>query len=166
MVTIAKGKVPDLAIDKYRAFKAEIVKHTPVLDSKLTMTRMADVDDHMVTHTHIKMPVMLTNRSVFNVYHLYEQEDGSFVDLCSYQGTEQIVGSAEGKKLAGKNVIATNHIDYRLMEPYEGGCYWTSVLCTNVGGSIPVYLQNQGASEMAQHAETTIHFILTGRGAK
>ena len=166
MVTIAKGKVPDLTIDKYRAFKAEIVKHTPVLDSKLTMTRMADVDDHMVTHTHIKMPVMLTNRSVFNVYHLYEQEDGSFVDLCSYQGTEQIVGSAEGKKLAGKNVIATNHIDYRLMEPYEGGCYWTSVLCTNVGGSIPVYLQNQGASEMAQHAETTIHFILTGRGAK
>ena len=72
----------------------------------------------------------------------------------------------EGKKLLGKNVVATNHIDYRHMEPYDGGCIWTAVLCTNVGGSLPVSLQNQGAAEMAQHPETTIHFVMNGKVPK
>ena len=84
----------------------------------------------------------MTNRSVFNVCHIYDKEDGSHVDIRSVQGTEEAVASSEGKKLAGKNVHATNYIDYRHIEPYDGGCNWTSVLCTNVGGSIPVYLQN------------------------
>ena len=142
MVTITKAKIDGLTIDKYKAFKAEIKSHTPVLDTKLTMDVLEDHEGHMVTHTRVNMPFPLTNRSIFNIYHLYDQADGSYVDLCSYQGTDDIAASAAGKKVAGKNVIATNHIDYRHMEPYDGGCNWTSVLCTNVGGSLPVYLQN------------------------
>lgn len=78
-------------------------------------------------------------------------------------GSEQAIASAEGKKLAGKNVLGTNYIDYRILEPIDGGIKWTSVLCTNVGGSIPVYLQNQGASEMAANFDNVIHFLLTGK---
>ena len=122
MVTITKAKVPGLTIEKYKAFKAEIKTHTPVLDAKLTMDVLESIEGHMITHTRVNMPAFLTNRSIFNVYHLYDQADGSYVDLCSYQGTDEIAESAAGKKLAGKNVIATNHIDYRHMKPYDGGC--------------------------------------------
>ena len=68
IVSITKCKVPGLTIEKYRAFKDRIVEHTPKLDKKLKMTRLADVHGHMVSHTHVKMPMMLTDRSVFNLY--------------------------------------------------------------------------------------------------
>ena len=72
MVTVSRAKVPGFTVDKYKAFKAKIVDHTPILDKKLTMTKLDDVENHIVTHTHIKMPWPLTNRSVFNLYHLYD----------------------------------------------------------------------------------------------
>ena len=57
-----------MTIEKYKQFKEEIVKHTPYLDKKLVMTRLDDVDGHIATHTLVKMPMMMTNRSVFNLY--------------------------------------------------------------------------------------------------
>ena len=72
MVTMTKANVDGLTIEKYKEFKADIVKHTPVLDSKLTMTKMEDVDGHITTHTHVKMPFPLTNRSIFNLYFQYD----------------------------------------------------------------------------------------------
>ena len=145
MVSITKGKVPGLTIAKYLAFLDDVLKHTPLLDAKRTMKRLDDIQGHGVTHTLINMPAFLTNRSVFNLYHRYHQDDGSYVDLCSYVGTEDLVESAAGKKAAGRTVIALNHIDYRLLEPYDdgangSGCYWTSILCTDVRGSLPVSL--------------------------
>ena len=163
IVTIAKVKVPGLTIQNYKKFKDEIVKHTPKLDSKLVMTKLDDVDGHIVTHTLVKMPMFMTNRSVFNLYHQYEQADGSWVDLCSYQGTEDIIKSPIGQNLHGKNVFATNYCDYRLLVPYDGGCYWTSLLCTDIGGSIPASLKNQGAGEMAKNAEGVVYCIMTGK---
>ena len=166
MVSITKGKIPGLTIEKYLAFLADVIKHTPVLDAKRTMVALPDIDGHHVTHTLINMPAFLTNRSVFNVYHRYHQDDGSYVDLCSYLGTEDLVESPEGKKRAGKTVIALNHIDYRHLVPYDGGCYWTSILCTDVKGSLPTSLQNAGAGEMARNSEGIIAFILAGSGSK
>ena len=115
IVSITKCKVPGLTIDKYKAFKSEIVKHTPKLDKKLSMTRLADVEGHIVTHTHVKMPMMLTDRSVFNLYFQYETDDGCWIDLCSKNGADPAIESAEGKKIHGKNVFANNHCDYRLI---------------------------------------------------
>ena len=124
---------------------------------------LEDTDGHETYHINIKMPMMLTNRSFFNVCHKYTNDDGVYIDLRSYMGSEQAIASAEGKKLAGKNVLGTNYIDYRMLEPTEDGIKWTSVLCTNVGGSIPVYLQNQGSAEMAANFDNVIHFIMTGK---
>ena len=145
VVTISKGTIAGLTVDKYKEFKENIVTHTPVLDPKLTMTKMEDCEGHIVTHTHIKMPMFMTDRSIFNLYFQYEDADGSWVDLCSYHGTEAIAESEAGKKLAGKNVVGQNIIDYRILTPTEDGCNFISILCTDVGGSLPVALQNQGA---------------------
>ena len=98
MISITKGKIPGLTIEKYLTFLDDVLKHTPLLDAKRNMARMADIDDHCVTHTLINMPAFLTNRSVFNVYHRYHQDDGSYVDLCSYVGTEDLLESPAGKK--------------------------------------------------------------------
>ena len=166
IVSVTKCKVPGLTIEKYKAFKADIVRHTPKLDKKLVMTVLPDIEGHMVSHTHVKMPMMMTHRSVFNLYFQYEREDGSWVDLCSFHGTEPAVESEQGRKLHGSKVFAYNHCDYRLIEPYDGGCYWTSILCTDIGGSIPNYLKQQGAGEMAKNAEGILHYINTGQYPK
>ena len=160
MVSITKGKIDGLTIEKYLAFLKDVIKHTPLLDAKRNMKKIDDIDGHEATHTLINMPAFLTNRSIFNVYHRYHQDDGSYVDLCSFVGTEEHVESAAGKKQAGRTVIALNHIDYRLLEPYDGGCHWTSILCTDVRGSLPVSLQNAGAGEMARNSEGIIAYIL------
>ena len=163
MVSITKAEVPGLTLEKYHEFNAELPKHQSKLDKKQTITMLADTDGHMTYHIGIKMPMMLTNRSFFNVCHQYTNDDGAYIDLRSYMGSEEAIASAEGKKLAGKNVLGTNYIDYRILEPIDGGIKWTSVLCTNVGGSIPVYLQNQGASEMAANFDNVLCFIMTGK---
>ena len=160
MVSVTKGKIDGLTIEKYLAFLKDVIRHTPVLDAKRNMKKIDDIDGHEATHTLINMPAFLTNRSIFNVYHRYYQDDGSYVDLCSFVGTEEHVESAAGKKQAGRTVVALNHIDYRLLEPYDGGCYWTSILCTDVRGSLPVSLQNAGAGEMARNSEGIIAYIL------
>ena len=164
LVTIAKAEIPGFTIDVYKAFKADIVRYTTILDSTKTMTLMADMNNHIVSHTMIEMPTNVKNRSIFNVYHQYEQDDGSYIDVSSYKGTQKVYSSEEGKALSKDTVIATNHIDYTLIEPYKGGCYWKSVLCVNLGNSLPENLQMQEARKMALHAESIIHFIMTGQG--
>ena len=113
VVTITKAKVPGLTVDKFKEFAAKILENTSALDSKLAITKLDDVDGHMRTMTTIKMPMMMTNRTIFNIYHPTDCEDGSFIGLASSKGTEEWVESAEGKALLKKNVLATNHINYR-----------------------------------------------------
>ena len=166
IVTISKAKVPGLTIEKFKEFAAAILENTALLDSKLKITKLDDLEGQMRTVTTIKMPMMMTNRSIFNIYHPTDCEDGSFIGLASSIGTEEFVASAEGKKLLGKNVLATNHINYRHIVPYDGGCHWTSVVCTDIGGSIPGALKNQAAGKMAKQAEGIINFIMTGEKPK
>ena len=98
-----------------------------------------------MTMTTIKMPMMMTNRTMFNINHPTDCEDGSYIALVSSKGTEAFVQSEAGKALLKKNVLAFTHINYRHIVPYEGGCYWTSVDCTDIGGSIPNAMKKQGA---------------------
>ena len=166
IVTISKAKVPGLTVEKFKEFAAAMLENTSQLDPKLNITKLEDLDGHMRTVTTIKMPMMMTNRSIFNIYHPTDCEDGSFIGLASSKGTEEFVASAEGKKILGKNVLATNHINYRHIVPYDGGCHWTSVVCTDIGGSIPNAMKNQAAGKMAKQAEGIINFIMTGEKPK
>ena len=50
-MTISKAKVPGFTIEKYKQFKAEVAKYMPMLDSRLTMTMLPDLEGHMVAHT-------------------------------------------------------------------------------------------------------------------
>ena len=105
--------------------------------------------------------MMMSNRSIFNCYYTTEHEDGSYSVIASSKGTEPFVATEDGKKLLGKNVLATNHLNYRLLVPYEEGCTWTSIVSTDIAGSIPAIIKNKGASRVAPQAEGIIKFILT-----
>ena len=142
IVTVSKAKVPGLTIENFKEFGKSILNNTTKLDPKLSITALEDIDGHKMTHTTIKMPMMMSNRSIFNIYHPTDCEDGSFKGLVSSKGTEAFVTSTEGKKLLGKNVLATNHVNFRHIVPYDGGCTWTSVVCTDIGGSIPAAMKN------------------------
>ena len=114
----------------------------------------------------IKMGMMMSNRSIFVMGHKEDHDDGSFTHIASSKGTEGFVESAEGKKIYGKNVVGTSHINYRHIVPYEDGCMWTSVSCMDMGGSIPKSVIGLAAGKMSKAPEKAMHFILTGEKLK
>ena len=90
------------------------------------------------------MPTFFSNRSLLSLYYLKENDDGSIEFLSSSLNTDQV--AEQQAKAIGKNVLANNIINYSKLVPVENGCEWTSVLCVDIGGSIPDALQRTGAA--------------------
>jgi len=89
------------------------------------------------------MPTFFTNRSIPVLFYLKENEDDSLEYICSSKGTGAVVKSQAA--IIGKNVIGSNIISYTKLVETEGGCDWVSVLCVDIGGSIPEALKKLSA---------------------
>ena len=72
----------------------------------------------------MKMPVMISNRSVVITIYQEELEDGSRILINSSQGNEEVV-AANKEKLIKKNVVANAIITYTKGEFYDGGAHMT-----------------------------------------
>ena len=82
-----------------------------------------DMEGHPTYHLYMKMPMMISNRSIVTSFYSQENEDGSMILINSSQGNEAII--AEQKALIGKNVVANAIITYTKGEFYDGGCNFT-----------------------------------------
>ena len=72
------------------------------------------------------MPMMMTNRSVVQVYYCIENNaDGSLIFIASSKNTDDVV-AAQSKQIK-KNVVANNIINFMKLTPTETGCDWVSV---------------------------------------
>ena len=115
------------------------------MDSKLSVKPLPDVDGLMCVIQQIKMPMLMTNRSIVQLYRLTENEDGSIVFIASSKGTEDIVAAQAA--IIKKDVVANNIINYVKITPTADGCEWVSVQCLDIAGSIPDALKRQGAEK-------------------
>ena len=129
----------------------------PKLDDKLSVTDLPDFKGYRSLIQHIKMPMIMTNRVIPQVYDTVECEDGSFEFYSSSDETEELV--AAQAKIIKKDVVANNIINYVKLTPIEGGLNWTSVQALDIAGSIPDMLKKQGASKQAQQAMIMIKLV-------
>ena len=65
----------------------------PLMDNRVTIVECPAVEGFKCAIQQIKMPMMMSNRSVVNIYYLYENEDGSIVFLSSSRGSDEIVAA-------------------------------------------------------------------------
>lgn len=130
------------------------------MDKNATMVECPDVDGLKCLIQQIKMPFMMTNRSVVTLYYTIEEADGSLVFISSSRGTESVAAGLTA--VIDKNVLGNNVVNYTKLTPTETGCDWVSVQCMDIGGSIPAALKRQGASKMQSVAMRMIHLIKTG----
>ena len=132
----------------------------PMMDSKLTVTDCPDFDGQRCLIQHIKMPIMMSNRSIPQLYYLVENEDGSIIFIASSRNTEEVV-AAQANKIK-KDVVANNIINFTKLTPTADGCEWVSVQALDIAGSIPEALKRQGAERQAKNAMLMIQLIKTG----
>ena len=140
---MSKATVPGLTLDMHANFRNNLVTMIPKMDSKVTVTDLPDHQGHRCLIQHIKMPIMMSNRSIVQCYYLIENEDGSIVFIASSRGLEDVVAANSG--IIKKDVVANNIINYTKLTPTENGCEWVSVQALDIAGSIPDALKRQGA---------------------
>ena len=108
----------------------------------------------------IKMPMIMTNRVIPNLYYLLERRNGSLEFISSSQGSEAVV-AAQAKEIK-KDVVGHNIVNYMSIKPVEGGCEVWAVLCIDIGGSMPDALKRQGAEQQIEGIERNIYTIRHG----
>ena len=89
--------------------------------------------------------MMMSNRSIINVYYVIDNNDGSIVMLNSSRATDHLVEA--NKDTIKKNVVGNTIINYTKITEAQDGCHWVSVNCADVGGSIPDMMKRQGAGK-------------------
>ena len=64
ILTVAKAHVPGLTTEMHRVYRNDLVNNVPKLDDKLSAVTIPDIDGHKALIQHIKMPMILSNRSL------------------------------------------------------------------------------------------------------
>lgn len=145
ILTVSKASVPGLTLEKHRVFRENKHVLVPKIEDRLSFTLLPELDGQDCLLQNIKMPMIMTNRSLVNVYYLKENADGSLEYISSSRGTDQVV--KDQASLIKKNVIAQNLLNYTKLTPTAEGCDWVSVQALEIGGSIPETLKKQGAEK-------------------
>ena len=141
-MTVAKAVVPGLTLEKHRQFRENFVAKMNAMDDKLSIVECGEVDGCKAVLQMIKMPMMMTNRTIPNIRYL-DESDSELVMVTSSRGTEQLVADQAG--VIKKNVVGNNVINYLRLVPTEDGCTFEGVNCGDLAGSIPDMIKKKMA---------------------
>ena len=164
VMTLTKGTIPGLTLEMHATFRAKMPENVKKMNSEVTMTKLDTLDGASVIHQHIKMPMLMTNRSLINLVSVKENDDGTVVILNTSQKNEDLLEQYKDK--VGKDVIACNYFNYQKLTPVEGGLNIQMASCMDPMGSIPDMFKNKAATRMLKNAEKMYHFMMTGEVLK
>mmetsp|Transcript_14167 Transcript_14167/g.16875 ORF Transcript_14167/g.16875 Transcript_14167/m.16875 type:complete len:86 (-) Transcript_14167:293-550(-) len=82
--------VPGLTLEQHRTFRENLVTQLPKMDNKISIVDCPPVDGLRCVIQNIKMPMMMTNRSIPQVYYVEETPE-ALVFIASSRGTESVV---------------------------------------------------------------------------
>ena len=90
-------------------------------DGKISLSACPDFEGQKCIIQHLKMPMVVTNRSFPNLFYLRENADGTVEFLSSSRETDAVVQQHKSSKFK-KDVVGHNVISYLKLTPIEGGC--------------------------------------------
>ena len=150
-----------MTVNQHAYFRSNMKALVESSDKRLTLVPCPDYEGCLCFLQKIKMPMVMTNRVIPNLYYLVERQNGTIEWISSSQGTDAIV-SQQASEIK-KDVVANTIVNYAQFRPIEGGCEVWTVLCLDIGGSIPDSLKRQGASEQIEGIEKNLYSVRHGK---
>ena len=124
------------------------------------MTFLEEIEGFRFNHQHMKMPFMVTNRSVIAGSYVKENDDGSVSILMTSTGNEDLYEKHKDK--IGSDVVAINHFNYTRLKEVDGGCEVAMAASSDPAGSIPDMIKNKQVAKLQRGPTRQFHFMITG----
>ena len=153
-----------MTLDQHANYREKLGPLNEASDKRVTMVKCPDQDGCEAYLMQIKMPMFMTNRVFPNLYYVVERRNGTLEYIMSSQGSEELQ-QQQAKKI-GKDVVANSIISYFEIKPTDDGCDVRSVVCLDIGGSIPDALKRQGVSESIDGLEKSHYIVRHGKVPK
>lgn len=110
ILTVTKANVPGLTIQKYKDYRQNMPQEIKKVEELMTLEEGGQYEDAIFRIQKIKMPMLMTNRSVPVLLHTREPNPTTFINVGSSRGTEQCIADNQAK--IGKDVVANMIISY------------------------------------------------------
>ena len=147
-----------LTMDDMRAYWAPdaFPANMTAQDKPLTCEKTNDDlgEGYYCMYQHIKTPMVVSNRCLFQCVSTTELENGGLIQLVTSKGMKAIEEANTAK--IGKDVLAHSFVVYQKAEPCDGGIRFTCVFCIELGGSLPDFIKKKIAEEQANGVETLV----------
>ena len=117
--TLIRYRADGLDLNTWERWRQDPTAIAVETNEKLTREVLADDDGHKCVHLFMKMPMMISNRSIVSCFYECEREDGWKALFHSSKGNDHIVAARQPQ--IKKDVVANNHLTYFQWKPYDGG---------------------------------------------
>ena len=158
--TMIKYRCDGLTLEQWEQWRQDPTLVSTQLNNKLQRELLPDDEGHKVVLLKMKMPLVISNRSIVTCFYEAEKEDGTKIIMHSSRGNEEIAAANAAK--IGKDVIGNNEITYMSWKPYEGGIELQNLTMMDPAGSIPDFLKKKMAKRMANALQILVTFLQTG----
>ena len=108
----------------------------------------------------MKMPVLISNRSIITCFYEGEREDGWRYLCHSSQGNDHIVQA--NRSAIGKDVVGNNMLTYFQWRPYDGGIEIWHASKMDPAGSIPDFVKKKMAKRFSNAVQILVNYLKTG----
>ena len=126
----------------------------------MSSRRLEDSEGCKVFHIQMKMPMMISNRSIITVFYEHEDDRGYKIVAHSSQGSEQIVAAHRAE--IGKDVLANMIVTYLAAKPYDGGYELNQVVSMDIAGMIPGFVKTKIATKLANVGLQIADYMMHG----
>jgi len=158
--TMIKYRADGLTEEEWNRWRDDPTAVTLQLNSNASRVLLPDDHGHKIVQLKMKMPLMISNRSIVTCFYDHETEDGWKMKFHSSQGNEHIVEANAAS--IGKDVVASNIIVYFQWRPYEGGMEIWHVQRMNPNGSLPDMFKKKMGKRMANVLLDIVAYLKSG----
>ena len=130
------------------------------LNPKVTVEQIGEDEGCKVYHLKMKMPLVISNRSLVTTFYRCESADGHNIIMNSSQGNESFVEARRDQ--IGRDVLATQHIGYISYKPYEGGIELRNLQCMDPAGLIPDFIKKSMGKRQARVLVHSVEYLVNG----
>ena len=155
---MTKAKIKGLTPDIFLESRKDPIPMATKLNQRMTAEKVGEEDGFGLYHFIFKSPFPAKNRStVFCSYQYPPGEDGSLLGFESGRGNEDVIAGLKDK--IGKNVVTQYYIGGGSVKPTEDDIEVIQVSAVDVGGSIPVFFQNQATKRASNNLKWQIEYL-------
>ena len=156
-ITLIKYRADGLTEEQLEQWTRDPSAVSAAMDSKLTRVVLPEDEGHKVILMKLKMPMVISNRSIVTCYYEAQKEDGTRIIMNSSRGNEEIQAANADK--IGKDVVANITLNYVSMKAYDGGIELCQINQSDPNGSIPGFMKSKMAKNKAKMLLNLVNYL-------